>query len=144
MKTYSKELHRDVLEMADHGATTRQIGVELNVSEAFVRRVKQHFRERGQVGPKPTRDRVPTWRPHAAWIEAKIAGKPDLYIRELKELALEELGWEVSETTLRAALKALGVTRKKRPSSPPNATAPTSPPAGRSGSRRKKASTPTG
>ena len=122
---YSREMRRDVLEMDRLGATTHEIHIELNVSKSWVRRVKQEFRESGKTAPKTTRDRATSWRPHAEWLTRKVEEKPDVLLRELVASAKSELAWDVSDTTLSTALAALGLTRKKRRSSPPNATAKT-------------------
>ena len=122
---YSAEMRRDVLEMDRMGSTTHEIHVELSVSKSWVRRVKQEFRETGKTAPKATRDRTPSWRPHAGWLARKVEEKPDVLLRELVAAAAGELGWEVSDTTLSAALRALRLTRKKRRSSPPSAAART-------------------
>lgn len=114
MKPYSAELRRDVLEMDRLGATTREIAVELSVSEPWVRRVKQEYRETGKTAPKLTRNRAKSWEPHAAWLVEQVDQKPDVLLRELVALAAEECDWKVGDTTLSQALRALGLTRKKR------------------------------
>lgn len=107
-------MRRDVLEMAAMGATTREIGVELNVSESWVRRVKQEYRESGKTAPKRTRQRAKAYESHADWLRETIRQTPDIYLRELQELATQERDGTVSLQTLCRALRALGITRKKR------------------------------
>lgn len=114
MQAYSPELRRDVLAADEAGASTHEIAVELNVSKSWVRRVKQEWREQGKAAPKTTRDRAKTWERHADWITAKVQARPDIYLRELQAAAEAELGWATCDMTFTRALRALGLTRKKR------------------------------
>jgi transposase len=114
MEAYSKEFRRDVLAACDAGGGTRAVALRFNVSESWVRRVKQERREQGKVAPQTTRDRRKSWEPHAAWLLAKLDQQPDIYLRELQAAAQQELGWEVSDVTLSRACRVLRRTRKKR------------------------------
>ena len=89
MEAYSKEFRRDVLRACDAGGGTREVALKFDVSESWVRRIKQERREQGKVAPKTTRSRR-------------------------KAAALAELGWQVSDVTLSRACRALRRTRKKR------------------------------
>jgi transposase len=114
MEPYSKEFRRDVLAACDAGGGTREVALRFNVSESWVRRVKQERREQGKVAPLTTRNRRKSWEPYAEWLLAKLDARPDIYLRELQAAAREELGWEVSDVTLSRACRALKRTRKKR------------------------------
>ena len=114
MKAYSPEMRRDVLDMTAAGMSTREIRNELEVSESWIRRVKQEFRETGKAAPATTRKRIPHWQQHADWLRSKLAENSDLYLRELVALASAERGWKSSITQMFCAVKALGLTRKKR------------------------------
>jgi len=116
MLPYSKEFRREVLAACDAGGTTREVALQFEVSESWVRRVKQERREQGKTAPKITRDRCKSWEPYAEWILRQLEKRSDIYLRELQAAALEELGWEVSDVTLSRACRALKQTRKKRPS----------------------------
>ena len=118
MEAYSKEFRRDVLRACDAGGGTREVALRFNVSESWVRRVKQERRELGKVAPSMTRNRRKSWESYVEWLLAKLDQKPDIYLRELQAAAREELGWEVSDVTLSRACQALARTRKKRRSSP--------------------------
>lgn len=48
---YSKEFRREVLSACDANAGTRAVALKFNVSESWVRRVKQERREQGKLGP---------------------------------------------------------------------------------------------
>ena len=114
MEAYSKEFRRDVLAACDAGEGTRAVALRFNVSESWVRRVKQERREQGKVAPHSKRRRRKVWEPYAAWLLAKLDKRPDIYLRELVAAAREELDWEVSDVTLSRACRALRRTRKKR------------------------------
>ena len=120
MEAYSKEFRRDVLVACDAGGGTRVVALQFNVSESWVRRIKQERREQGKVAPQTTRNRRKSWEPYAAWILAKLDQQPDIYLRELQAAALEELAWKVSDVTLSRACRTLKRTRKKRRLSRPS------------------------
>jgi len=127
VEAYSKEFRRDVLAACDAGAGTRVVALRFEVSESWVRRVKQERREQGKIAPASKRRRRKTWEPYAAWLLAKLDARPDIYLRELVAAAEEELGWEVSDVTLSRACRALRRTRKKRPVFPSNNSGKMSP-----------------
>ena len=117
MEAYSKEFRRDVLAACDEGTGTRAVALRFDVSESWVRRIKQERREQGKTAPKATRNRRKVWEPYAEWILEQLDRRPDIYLRELQAAAKEELGWKVSDVTLSRACRALKRTRKKRRSS---------------------------
>ena len=114
MEPYSKEFRRDVLAACDAGGETREVALQFDVSESWVRRIKQQRRETGQVAPKTTRNRRPTWEAWADWLKASVAATPDAYLRELKVQLKEECGIEASEALIGTACRVLKLTRKKR------------------------------
>lgn len=114
MESYSKEFRRDVLASCDAGGGTREVALRFDVSESWVRRIKQERREQGKLAPSTRRNRRKSWEPYAEWLLAKLAQQPDIYLRELQAAAKEELAWEVSDVALSRACRALAQTRKKR------------------------------
>lgn len=114
MEAYSKEFRREVLSACDAGEETRAVALRFKVSESWVRRIKQERREQGKLAPHTKRRRRKVWESYVDWILAKLAERPDIYLRELVAAAKEELGWEVSDVTLSRACRALQRTRKKR------------------------------
>ena len=114
MEAYSKEFRRDVLAVCDAGEGTRSVALRFDVSESWVRRIKQERREQGKVAPLATRRRRKAWEPYAEWLLAQLDARPAVYLRELQAAAQTELGWEVSDVTLSRACRALRRTRKKR------------------------------
>lgn len=49
MQAYSKEFRREVLAACDAGGKTRAVATQFQVSEAWVRRIKQERREQGKT-----------------------------------------------------------------------------------------------
>jgi transposase len=114
MVPYSKEFRGEVLAACDSDEETRAVALRFKVSESWVRRIKQQRRETGQVAPKTTRNRQPKWHAWAAWLLAKLARRPDMYLRELQDELKRERGEQVSLQTICNACRALERTRKKR------------------------------
>lgn len=114
MEAYSKEFRREVLAACDAGGQTGKVALRFDVSESWVRRIKQERREQGKTAPKTTRNRRKSWEPYADWILEQLRKRPDIYLRELQAAAKAELGWKVSDVTLSRACLALKQTRKKR------------------------------
>ena len=109
MKPYSKEFRGEVLAACDGGRSTREVATYFDVSESWVRRVKQERRELNKIAPCLTRRRTPLWAPLADRMREVIRHAPDLTLRDLKA----ELQTELSVQTLCKALKRLRLTVKK-------------------------------
>jgi transposase len=107
---YSKEFRREILAACDAGEGTRVLALRFNVSESWIRRVKQERRELGKTAPCATRQREPAWAVHRESIEELMAERPDMTLAELKQ-ALET---ELSRQTLCVALRKLQLTLKKK------------------------------
>ena len=103
MKPYSKEFRGEVLAACDRGRSTREVATHFNVSESWVRRVKQERRAQNKVAPCLTRHRPPRWAPLSDRIRELIRHQPDLTLRELKA----ELKTDLSVQTLCVALQRL-------------------------------------
>jgi transposase len=114
MVPYSTEFRGEVLAACDANEGTRVIAVRFEVSESWVRRIKQQRRETGQVAPKKAARRPPKWQAWADWLVAKIAARPDIYLRELQAELKQELGEEACLMTICCACRALEQSRKKR------------------------------
>jgi transposase len=132
MEAYSMDLRRRVLGACDAGQKTKAVAERFGVSPAWVRRLKQHRRERdgdiaprtggGSRGRKIDRDRL----------AALVREQPDATLAELRD----RLGVVVTPWAVGKALQALKLTYKKSKKSrfgPPSRTAPTSPRPGPSG-----------
>jgi transposase len=114
MEPYTAEFRGEVLAACDANEGTRVIAVRFQVSESWVRRIKQQRRETGQIAPKTAAPREPAWRAWADWLLAKIAARPDIYLRELQVELKAERGEEVCLMTICNACRALEQSRKKR------------------------------
>jgi transposase len=69
---YSKEFRGEVLAACDADEGTQAVAFRFNVSESWVRRVKQQRRETGQVAAKTTRNRKPIWQGWADWCKRTV------------------------------------------------------------------------
>src|SRR5260370_33193507 len=52
MKAYSMDLRKGVIDASDAGRKTKEVAKAYDVSPAWVRRLKQHRRERGDIVPR--------------------------------------------------------------------------------------------
>lgn len=114
MKPHSAEFRGEVLAACDANVGTRAVAARFRVSESWVRRIVQRRRETGQIAPQVAAPRPPKWRAWADWLLAKLAARPDVYLRELQAELKQELGEEVCLTTIGNACRALEQSRKKR------------------------------
>ena len=114
MDPYSAEFRGEVLAACDANEGTQAVALRFNVSESWVRRIKQQRRETGQIAPRTAAPRQPKWHSWSNWLVAKIAARPDIYLRELQAELKKELGKEVCLMTICNACQALEQTRKKR------------------------------
>jgi transposase len=109
------EIRAQVLAACDAKEGTRVVAVRFQVSESWVRRIKQQRRETGQLAPKTAPPQQPKWQDWADWLIAKVAARPDIYLRELQAELKAERGEEVCLMTICNACHALELSRKKRP-----------------------------
>ena len=114
MEPYDAEFRGEVLAACDTNEERRAIALRFKVSESWLRRIQQQRRETGQVAPKKAAPRQPKWHAWADWLVAKIAARPDIYLRELQAELKQECGVEVCLTTICNACRALEQSRKKR------------------------------
>lgn len=111
MKPYSMDLRERVLKDSDAGQTTREVALKYDVSESWVRRLKQRRRENGEVAPRSSRNRrQPKWLAMVDRIERLVGEKPDITLRELRDA----LGEDISIQSLSRALRSLQWTFKKK------------------------------
>lgn len=116
------DLRQRVIAACDGGQATAIVARTFGVSPAWVRRLKQHRRQRGDIvpragggsrGQKIDRRRL-----------AELVGEqPDATLAELRQ----RLGVSVTLWSVCRALKQLRLTYKKSRSTPPSRTGPTSP-----------------
>jgi transposase len=114
MEPYDAEFRGEVLAACDTNEARRSIALRFNVSESWLRRIQQQRRETGQVAPKKAAPRRPEWHAWADWLVAKIAARPDIYLRELQAELKQERDEDACLATICAACNALDQSRKKR------------------------------
>jgi transposase len=127
------DLRERVVRAVEAGASRRATAARFEVSPSFVIKLMQRWRRHGTVQPERIGGRKQAkLARHAERVQALLAAEPDLTIAELRS-RLAATGMAVSRSALGRFLIAAGLTRKKRPSTPPSRTARTSPPAGAPG-----------
>lgn len=111
MDAYSLDLRKRVLKDADAGVSTREVALKYDISESWVRRLKQRRRESGEIAPRSSRNGVkPKWVAYADQLRRLVEEKPDITLRELRDA----LNQAVSQPTLSRALRQLQLTFKKK------------------------------
>jgi transposase len=122
MKAYSMDLRQRVIGACDRGEATKSVAATFGVSPAWVRRLKQHRRQRGDIiprtgggsrGRKIDRDRL----------AQLVAERPDATLVELRD----RLNITVTPWAICKALRELKLSYKKSRSTRPSRTAPMSP-----------------
>ena len=128
MRAYSVDLRQRVLAACDDGMGTAEAAETFAVSPAWVRRIKQRRRDGGELGPRPRRRAgpVPILAAHRGRLAELARAAPDLTPAEYRD----RLGVAAAPVTVWRALRALGLTFKKKSSGPPSRTARGSPPGG--------------
>lgn len=129
---YPMEFRVLVAAAYDECGSSIEVAEEYNCSEAWVRRLIQRRRQTGSLQPL-TPKRPDTRKLDGDDLErlrTLIESKPDMTLVELAEA----LGNKASVPTVWRATQALDLPLKKRPSTPPSRTGPTSSRRGTSGS----------
>ena len=118
---YSQDLRNRVLAAYDRGMKTRQIATLFRVSSSWARRLKQRRRETGETRPRRMGSPGVTKVDRTCLAEL-VRAYPDATLVELRDL----LDVECATSTICMALKQLGLSFKKRRSTPRNKIAPMS------------------
>jgi transposase len=113
-----------IVELYEQDYSTSEIAEVFGVCESGVRRVRQHFRERGTLDPLPrTCGRKPLMTPDVErQVREHVARQPDATREEVRAA----LGLTVSLQSISKWFKRLGLPLKKSRSTPRNRTGPTS------------------
>lgn len=139
MKSYPAEYRHRVVALTDDGWTTSEVAEILNTSTAWVRSIKALHRSGASIEPKSRANkRTSLAEREGDRLRARVAAKPGTTLEDLKR----DLELDTSVSNLWRALKALKISLKKRRSTPPSVTGPTSPPPVPSGRCSPPASTP--
>jgi|SRR6267154_4478233 len=139
MVSYSLDLRAKVLGAYDRGMTTNAIAEAFGVSTAWARRVRQRRREHGELGPRP-RIGPRKFKIDRARLGELVQARPDATLAELRN----RLGIDCSLSAVWNALRDLGLSYKKRPSTPRSRIVRTSRRGGPNGSSGRLALTHAG
>ena len=127
-RAYSEDLRIRVVRDVEAGASRRSVALKYAVSISFVIKLVQRWRMAGTVAPQGTGGRkVHVLAAHAELVDRLLASKRDITLDELR-LGLLSEGVLVGRSSIDRYLRARGLTRKKRPRTPPSRSVPTSPP----------------
>ena len=136
---YSQDLRDRVIAARDRGMKTKQVADLFNVSPAWVRRVMQRLREHGETTPRP-RGGVTLVKIDMQRLRELVAEQPDATVRQLHE----RLGIDCSQSAVDMALRRMGLSFKKRRSTPPSRIGPMSPSVANSGVSNSPSAMPVG
>ena len=125
-RAFSDDLRQRVLAAADGGQRPRQVAERFSVSDDFVREVTHVRATTGRTTALRPKGRPKTWLAYADTLTALVAEKPDRTLVEIREA----LAGALSLATIHQALKALGLTLKKKSCPQRKSIEPTSPPPG--------------
>ena len=128
MKAYWLEFRKRVLAMCDKGRTTREVARAFDVSESWVRRIKQVRRERGLLGPLPVGGRRHGHFDAArlSQLEGWLRQHPDATLEWLRARVVHEMELHCSLMGVFRAVRKLGWSLKKKRFERPNKIARTS------------------
>ena len=134
MRAYSMDLRERVLLDSDAGMKAADVVAKYRVSGSWVRLLKQRRRETGEVAPRVQRQgRRCMLEPPLHTLAALMAAHPDRTLAERKDA----LATPASVPTVWRAVRAIGLTVKKR-SARPNTIGLTSRPRGSRGPWRRR------
>lgn len=137
MKTYPAEYRFRVIALSDEGMSAVEIAEILDVSAEWVRSIKRLHRAGQSLEPKSRANhRRSLAEREGERIRARITAHPGTTLEDLKR----DLNLKASIANLWYALKALGLSLKKKHSAPPSKIGPTSLSSGRPGKFCKPAS----
>jgi transposase len=122
-QAYGQDLRDRVLSAA---GSIAEVARRFEVSESYVARARSRRRRLGHDGAGTQRNHVP---PKLAGLEPAVAAEVerdnDQTLAQLCAWSEREHGVRVGITTMWKTLARLGLTRKKRPSTPASRSAPT-------------------
>ena len=138
MKTYPVEYRQRVIDLTDDGMSSPEIAEALGVSGSWVNSIKRLHRAGRPLAPKSRANkRQSLAKRRGDAIRARIAEHPGTTLEDLKR----DLNLDASIANIWYAVRALGLSLKKKRSGQPSGTGPTSPPDGPRGRSSRPAST---
>ena len=120
MKPYSQDLRDRVVQDVDCGACSQtEAAVKYSVSLSFVQKLMRRVRETGSTAAKRATGGAKRRLAEAEkLIRAAVKHNPDVRLKALCEQVEAELGLWSDDSMLSRELKRLGITLKKRSSTP--------------------------
>jgi len=128
---YSQDLRDRVIAARDAGMRTKRVAELFRVSAAWVRRVMQRRRERGETSPRP-RGGATVVKIDLEQLRQLVQEQPDATARELHQ-RLGRVGINCSVSAVDMALRRAGLSFKKRRSMRPSRIERMSSSSGRNG-----------
>jgi transposase len=127
IEPYSMDLRNRAVAMLDEGASSTEVAEALGVSDSWVRKMRLRRDVLGDLAPgsPPGKPRKLTT-DDLVGLYLFVDEQPDLTLEELAVLMARRLKVRVSISTLSRRLIELGLTRKKRLSTPLKPTGPRS------------------
>ena len=118
---YSQDLRDRVFARCDAGEAVGEIAEALCVTVSYVSKVLTRRSQTGELSARPQRGHVqPKLAGLYASIQAEVAARPDATLAELCRWLAQTHQVTASSALMHATLRKLGMTRKKRRSTPPN------------------------
>jgi transposase len=120
---FSQDLRERAVALLDEGASSPEVAEMLGVSDSWVRKMRLRRAALGHLmpGSPPGKERKLT-EAHHDRLCLVVFDAPDATLEELVELVAKRLKVRVSIATMSRRLIELGLTRKKRLSTPPKRT----------------------
>lgn len=124
MKPYPQELRVRVVAAVEQGEhSIPEVASLFNVGVTFVKKMWRLYRNGEDLAPRHGGGSTPSLKePEHELLREQVGKQPDVSLEELQAVLLKEQKVSVSKTTVCRALQALNLPRKKRASSPKNAT----------------------
>ena len=144
-QSYSEDLRARVLAAVDGGMAARAAARLFRVSVSYIYKALIRRRRTGEVSASSRRGHRPrklTVAQEAA-LGSHIAAHPDLTLAALQIWLVDQHAVRLSNGAMWSAVARLGLSFKKRRSTPPSKTVPTSRPGAASGARRSLLLMPT-
>lgn len=135
----SMDLRERIVEAVEGGQSRRAAAARFAISQSCAIKLLQRWQRTGSVAPAAMgAPKGCALALHEGFVRELVAVQPDITLDELQaRLAGEAIA--VGRTSVHRFLAALGLTRKKRRSTPPSRSGPTSPSPGRPGGKTRRA-----
>jgi transposase len=127
-RAYGQDLRDKMFAAIDRGIEPVEVAETFTVSVSWIYKALERRRTTGETTARPQRCHVPGKLDlHHDEIRARVAAVPDLTIAELRDWLRAAYGIAVSHAVMWVTLKRLGLSLKKRHSTPLSRNAPMSP-----------------